>query len=66
MLNNFNVDSKALIVLNEKNDMFVRSAANIPGVKTTLSTTLNTYDILNHNKLIISADAVKKLEEVYA
>ena len=66
MLNNFNVDSKALIVLNEKNDMFVKSAANIPGVTTTLSTTLNTYDILNHNKLIISADAVKKLEEVYA
>lgn len=66
MLNNFNVEKKALIVLNEKDDMFVKSAANIPGVTTTLSTTLNTYDILNHDKLIISADAVKKLEEVYA
>ncbi len=66
ILANFNVDSKALIVLNEKNDKVVRSAANIPGVATTLSTTLNTYDVLNHDKFIISADAVKKLEEVYA
>jgi len=66
ILKNFNVDSKALIVLNEKDDKVVKSAANIPGVTTTLSTTLNTYDILNHDKVIISADAVKKLEEVYA
>ncbi len=65
-LGNINVDSKALIVLNEKNDKVVRSAANIPGVLTTLSTTLNTYDVLNHDKFIITADAVKKLEEVYA
>lgn len=66
MLANFNVDSKALIVLNEKNDKVVKSAGNIPGVATTLSTTVNTYDVLNHDKLIITADAVKKLEEVYA
>ena len=66
ILKNFNIESKALIVLNEKDDKFVKSAANIPGVTTTLSTTLNTYDILNHDKLIMSADAVKKLEEVYA
>lgn len=65
-LGNFNVDSKAIIVLNEKNDKVVKSAANIPGVITTLSTTLNTYDVLNHDKFIITADAVKKLEEVYA
>ena len=65
-LGNINVDSKALIVLNEKNDKVVKSAANIPGVLTTLSTTLNTYDVLNHDKFIITADAVKKLEEVYA
>ena len=66
ILKNFNVDSKALIILNEKDDKFVKSAANIPGVTTTLSTTLNTYDVLNHDKVLISADAVKKLEEVYA
>ena len=66
ILKNFNVDKKALIVLNEKDDKVVKSAANIPGVTTTLSTTLNTYDVLNHDKVIISADAVKKLEEVYA
>ena len=65
-LGNINVDSKALIVLNEKNDKVVKSASNIPGVLTTLSTTLNTYDVLNHDKFIITADAVKKLEEVYA
>ena len=66
ILKNFNVEKKALIVLNEKDDKVVKSAANIPGVTTTLSTTLNTYDVLNHDKVIISADAVKKLEEVYA
>ncbi len=66
MLSNLNVDKKALIVLNEKNDMFIKSANNIPTVKTTLSTTINTYDVLNCEKFIISLDAVKKLEEVYA
>ena len=66
MLSNLNVDKKALIVLNEKNEMFIKSANNIPTVKTTLSTTINTYDVLNCGKFIISLDAVKKLEEVYA
>ena len=66
MLSNLNVDKKALIVLNEKNDMFIKSANNIPTVKTALSTTVNTYDVLNCEKLVICLDAVKKLEEVYA
>ena len=66
ILANLNVDKKALIVLNEKNEMFIKSANNIPTVKTTLSTTINTYDVLNCEKFIISLDAVKKLEEVYA
>lgn len=66
MLNNLNVSGKALIVLNEKNDKVIKSANNIPGVATTLSTTLSTYDVLNHDKFVISVDAVKKLEEVYA
>ena len=66
MLSNLNVDKKALIVLNEKNDFVVKSANNIPDVKTTLSTTLNTYDVLNCEQFVISVDAVKKLEEVYA
>lgn len=44
----------------------VKSAANIPGVKTALTNTINVYDILNSDKFIISKDAVAKLEEVYA
>ena len=66
MLSNLNVDKKALIVLNEKNDFVVKSANNIPEVKTTLSTALNTYDVLNCEQFVITLDAVKKLEEVYA
>ena len=66
MLSSLNVDKKALIVLNEKNDFVVKSANNIPEVKTTLSTALNTYDVLNFEQFVITLDAVKKLEEVYA
>ena len=66
MLKNFNVDSKALIVTNDKNDNVVKSAKNIPGVGTAFTGSLNVYEILNHDKLIITKDAVSKLEEVYA
>ena len=66
VLNNLSVDSKALIVLPEKNDVVVRSAKNIPGVTTTMVGTLNVYDILNHDKFIVTRDAVSKIEEVYA
>ena len=66
MLANLKVEGKALIVLNEKNDFVVKSANNIPEVKTTLSTMLNTYDVLNCEQFVITLDAVKKLEEVYA
>lgn len=57
---------KALIVLPEKNDMVIRSAANIPGVKTALVNTLNVYDILNADKFIVVEGAVAQIEEVYA
>ncbi|KXG74782.1 50S ribosomal protein L4 [Thermotalea metallivorans] len=66
ILKNLNVEKKALIVMDEKNDNIIRSARNIPGVTTTLVTTLNVYDILNHDKFIITKDAVHKVEEVYA
>ncbi len=66
MLKNLNCEGKTLIVLNEKDEKVVKSASNIPGVATTLVTTLNTYEILKHDKCVITADAVKKLEEVYA
>ncbi|MBB6216818.1 large subunit ribosomal protein L4 [Anaerosolibacter carboniphilus] len=66
ILKNLNVEKKALIVMNEKNDNVVKSANNLPGITTTLVTTLNVYDILNHEKFIITKDAVHKVEEVYA
>ena len=57
---------KSLIVLPEKDDVVYRSARNIPGVKTTLVSTLNVYDILNCDSIIVLKDAVGKIEEVYA
>ena len=66
MLTNLNVNSKALIVTCDKNDNVVKSARNIPGVGTAFTGSLNVYEILNHEKLIITKDAVSKLEEVYA
>ena len=57
---------KALIVLPEKNDVIYRSARNIAGVKVALVNTLNVYDMLNCDSLIILKDAVAKIEEVYA
>ena len=59
-------DRKALIVMPEKNDMVIRSAGNIPGVKTALVNTLNVYDILNADKFIVIEGAVAQIEEVYA
>ncbi|HHY90483.1 MAG TPA: 50S ribosomal protein L4, partial [Clostridiales bacterium] len=66
ILKNLNVEKKALIVLDQKNENVIKSAANIPGVSTTLVTALNVYDILNHDKFIVLRDAVHKIEEVYA
>ena len=57
---------KVLIVLPEKNDVVYRSARNIAGVKTTLVSTLNVYDILNCDTIVVLKDAVAKIEEVYA
>ena len=62
------VDStgKSLVVTPEVRKNVVKSAANIPGVRTTPVATLNVYDILNADKFIIDKAAVAKLEEVYA
>ena len=57
---------KALIVLNTVDEKVIKSAANIPGVKTTQANTLNVYDILKYNKFIVVKDAVATIEEVYA
>ncbi len=66
MLKALNVEGKALIVMPEVDKKVIKSAANIPGVKTTLVNTLNVYDILNYDKFIVVQDAVAKIEEVYA
>ena len=57
---------KTLIVLASNEANVVKSAANIPGVKTAQVNTINTYDILNADTLVIVKDAVKTIEEVYA
>lgn len=66
ILNNINSKKKALIVMSEKDENVIKSASNIPGVATALVNTLNVYDILNYDSFIITKDAVKKVEEVYA
>ncbi len=66
ILENLNSKKKALIVMDEKDENVIKSARNIPGVQTTLANTLNVYDILNHDTFIITKDAVRKVEEVYA
>ena len=65
VLNNLKAD-KALIVLNDNDKNVVASAKNIPDVKTALTNTINVYDILKYDKLIVTQDAVKTIEEVYA
>ena len=65
-LENLNVEGKTLIVLPEKNLNVQASARNIDGVKTTLTNTINVYDLLKYMTLILTVDSVKNLEEVYA
>jgi len=65
-LTNLKVEGKALIVLPEKNENVQKSARNIEGIKTSLVNTINAYDLLKYKKLILTVDAVKKIEEVYA
>lgn len=66
MLKAVGAEGKALIVLPEVNNFVISSASNIEGVKTAQVNTINVYDILNADKLIIAKDAVAKIEEVYA
>ena len=65
VLNNLKVN-KALVVLKEKNENVILSARNIPDVKTALTNTINVYDILKYNTMIVTKDAVAAIEEVYA
>ncbi|MBP1556912.1 MAG: 50S ribosomal protein L4 [Oscillospiraceae bacterium] len=66
MLKALNVEGKAMIVTAEKDAKLVKSAANIPGVTTAFTGSVNVYDMVNAGKVVLSKDAVSKLEEVYA
>lgn len=65
VLKNLNVE-KALVVLGDKDDNVILSARNIPTVRTALTNTINVYDILKYDTVVITKDAVAKIEEVYA
>lgn len=65
-LNNLKLTGKTLIMLPEKEEKVQKSARNIEGVKTTLVNTINVYDLLKYNNLVVTLDTIKKLEEVYA
>ena len=66
VLTNLKIENKALVVTGEKDDKVVLSARNIPTVKTAIPGTINVYDIMNANTLVLTKDAVSKIEEVYA
>lgn len=58
--------AKALIVTSAAEEDVVRASSNIPGVKTLPADCINVYDLINYTKLVITQDAVKKVEEVFA
>ncbi|MCG7410634.1 50S ribosomal protein L4 [Paenibacillus sp. ACRRX] len=66
ILNNLKVERKALVVVPEYNDNVALSARNIPSVKLVAADGVNVYDVLRHQNLIITKDAVSKVEEVFA
>ena len=65
VLENIGAAKKALIVMPEKDEAVVRSAHNIPGVRTALAANMNVYEIINHTSFIVTKEAVEKIEEVY-
>ena len=66
VLNNIKVEGKSLVVIPENDVNVQKSARNIKGVKTTIVDTMTVYDILNAKNLVITENAIKKIEEVYA
>jgi large subunit ribosomal protein L4 len=66
ILKNLKADKKSLIVIAAKDENIEKSARNLPGVKATGVNTLNIYDILNHDYLIMTKEAAERVEEVYA
>ncbi len=65
VMTNLNVD-KALVVLNDADQNVVMSAKNIPTVKTAYTNTINVYDILKYNTVVVTKDAINTIQEVYA
>ena len=65
MLKAVGAEKKTLVVLDENDDMVIRSFANIPGVKTVQANMINVYDILNCNTFLMTKAAAGKIEEVY-
>jgi len=65
VLSNLNANNTALVVLNEKNDAVEKSSRNIRGVKTARVNTINVFDLLKFEKLIVTKAAVEKIQEVY-
>lgn len=66
LLKAFEIDKKTLVVTAAADEVVIKSAGNIPNVRTTIASNVNTYDVLNYDKVIITKDAIAKLEEVYA
>ena len=66
LLANIKAADKALLVTAEKCENVMKSANNIPGVETTMVSQMNVYEIINHTSLVLTKDAVAKIEEVYA
>ncbi len=66
VMNNIKATRKALVVVAENDSKVVKSASNLPEVKTAFTNTINVYDIVNAKTLVLTKDAVAKIEEVYA
>ena len=66
VLTDLKVEGKTLIILADKNDNVILSSRNLEGVKTIGINTINVFDLLKYNRLVLPLDTVKKLEEVYA
>ena len=66
ILSNLKAGKKTLVVMPERDENVILASRNIPGVKTAYVNTINVYDIVRHNKFIVTREAVSKIEEVYA
>lgn len=66
VLNNLKLDKSTLVILDSKNKVVELSARNIPGVTVEYVNTINVYDLLKHDKVLMTEASIRKLEEVYA